>query len=127
MLLLDELDEFYKKAERKLESSKLLYDVGDYANSVSLSYYAMLLMSKALLVKIGITTNKHFGIIKELSRTYVKTGILDKEIYKYLTKTQSIRNQSDYEAVDDISEEISREKIKQAREYIDETKKLLHI
>lgn len=52
MLLLDEFDEFYKKAERKLESSKLLYDVGDYANSVSLSYYAMLLISKALLVKL---------------------------------------------------------------------------
>ena len=43
-LKVEYLDEFYKKAERKLESSKLLYDVGDYANSVSLSYYAMLLM-----------------------------------------------------------------------------------
>ncbi|MBR3214705.1 MAG: HEPN domain-containing protein [Methanosphaera sp.] len=122
---MDELEEFHKKAERKLKSSKLLYDAGDFANSLSLSYYAMLLMSKALLVKIGITTNKHFGIIKELSRTYVKTGKLDNETYKYLTKTQSLRNQSDYEAIDDITAEIAKEKINQAREFIDVTKELL--
>lgn len=55
---MDEIDEFFKKAENKLKSSKILYDAGDYSNSVSLSYYAMLLSSKALLVKIGENTNK---------------------------------------------------------------------
>ena len=73
MLLLDEITEFFKKkAERKLDSSKILYDAGDYSNSLSLSYYAMLISSQALLIKIGITTNKHHGIIKEFGRVYVK-------------------------------------------------------
>ena len=122
---MDEIEEYFKKAERKLESSKILYDAGDYSNSLSLSYYAMLLVSKALLIKIGITTNKHHGIIKEFGRNYVKTGKFDDTIYKYFTKTQSLRNQCDYEAIDEINEKIAATKIKEAREYIDETKKLI--
>lgn len=85
----------------------------------------MLLSSKALLIKIGITTNKHHGIIKEFGRTYVKTGKFEEKTYKYFTKTQALRNQSDYEAIDDISETVAKEKIEQAREYLDEAKKLI--
>ena len=55
----------------------------------------------------------------------MKTGKLDNKTYKYLTKTQSLRNQSDYEAIDDITAEIAKEKINQAREFIDVTKELL--
>lgn len=125
VLLLDEIEEYFKKAEQKLKSSKLLYNAGDYSNSLSLSYYAMLLVSKALLIKIGITTNKHHGIIKEFGRNYVKTGKFEDKIYKYFTKTQSLRNQCDYEAIDEITDKIANEKIKEAQEYINETKKLL--
>lgn len=102
-----------------------MYDAGDYSNSLSLSYYAMLISSQALLIKIGITTNKHHGIIKEFGRVYVKNGKFEDKIYKYLTKTQTLRNKSDYEAIDDISKTIAKEKIEQAREYIDEAKKLI--
>ena len=122
---MDELEEFFNKAERNLTSSKILYDSGDYANSLSLSYYAMLLSSKALLIKIGITTNKHHGIIKEFGRKYVKTGLFKDEIYKYLTKTQPLRNQSDYEPIDNITSKIALDKINEARIYIDEAKKLV--
>lgn len=125
VLLLDEIEEYFKKAERKLKSSKLLYNAGDYSNSLSLSYYAMLLVSKALLIKIDITTNKHHRIIKEFGRNYVKTGKFDDKIYKYFTKTQSLRNQCDYEAIDEITDKIANKKIKEAQEYINESKKLL--
>lgn len=125
VLLLDEIEEYFKKAEQKLKSSKLLYNAGDYSNSLSLSYYAMLLVSKALLIKIGITTNKHHGIIKEFGRNYVKTGKFDDKKYKYFIKTQSLRNQCDYEAIDEITDKIANEKINEAQEYINETKKLL--
>ena len=107
VLLLDEIEEYFKKAEQKLKSS----NAGDYSNSLSLSYYAMLLVSKALLIKIGITTNKHHGIIKEFGRNYVKTGKFEDKIYKYFTKTQSLRNQCDYEAIDEITDKIANEKI----------------
>lgn len=58
VLFLDEIEEFFKKAENKLNSSKILYDAKDYSNPLSLSYYAMLLVSQALLIIIGISTNK---------------------------------------------------------------------
>lgn len=34
VLLLDEIEEYFKKAEQKLKSSKLLYNAGDYSNSL---------------------------------------------------------------------------------------------
>lgn len=125
MLSLDEVSEFFKKAQQKLNSSKILYDAQDYSNSVSLSYYAMLLVSKGLLIKIDIKPNKHHGIIKEFGKTYVHQRSFDKKIYSYLTKTQSLRNQSDYEATDDITEKIAKRKIEEAEEYIKEAKKFL--
>lgn len=41
----------------------------------------------------------------------MKTGKLDNKTYKYLTKTQSLRNQSDYEAIDDITERLLKKKL----------------
>lgn len=50
---MDESKAFINKAENKLISSKILYDVGQYGDSVGRSYYAMFLSAKALLVKDG--------------------------------------------------------------------------
>lgn len=122
---MDEINEFFKKAEKKLQSSKILYNAEDYSNSVSLSYYAMLLVSKALLIKKGENTNKHGGIIKRFGKIYVHENNFNQNIYKYLTKTQSLRNQSDYEAIDDITKQIAKTKIKEAEEYMEEAKKFV--
>lgn len=122
---MDEINEFFKKAEKKLQSSKILYNAEDYSNSVSLSYYAMLLVSKALLIKKGENTNKHSGIIKRFGKIYVHENNFNQNIYKYLTKTQSLRNQSDYEAIDDITKQIAKTKIKEAEEYMEEAKKFV--
>lgn len=47
----DEICSFIDKAETKLKNSKVLFEVGGYSDSVSLSYYCMFLCAKALLVK----------------------------------------------------------------------------
>ena len=122
---MNEIEEFFKKAEKKLNSSKILYESGDYANSLSLSYYAMLLVSKALLIQNGITPTKHHGIIEKFGEIIVHKGEFNINIYKYLTQTEALRQQVDYEAIDDISEKIAKNKIKQAEEYIKEAKKFL--
>ena len=52
VLLLDESEAFIKKAKSKLTSSKALYEIEQYGDSVGRSYYAMFLSAKALLLRM---------------------------------------------------------------------------
>ena len=47
------------KAKSKLVSSKALYEIGQYGDSVGRSYYAMFLSAKALLVRDGYDVSSH--------------------------------------------------------------------
>jgi len=50
VLSLDEVIALMHKAKNKLKNSKVLYENKGYSDSVSLSYYAMFLSAKALLI-----------------------------------------------------------------------------
>ncbi|MBE6512906.1 MAG: HEPN domain-containing protein [Methanobrevibacter olleyae] len=45
-----EFEEYIKKVNDKVISSKALFDIGQYATSVSASYYAMFLTTNAFLI-----------------------------------------------------------------------------
>ena len=61
VLFLSEIEEYMKKANRKLKSSKLLLEERDYADSVSLAYYVMYLTAKLLLIKKEIYPKTNLG------------------------------------------------------------------
>ena len=71
---MDEIQEYYNKARTKFKHSKVLYEIEGYADSVSLSYYSMLLIAKALLLKKGIAPKTHKGLIHVFSEEYVNKG-----------------------------------------------------
>ena len=106
-------------------SSIKLYEIGQYADSVSLAYYAMYSAATALLVKIGITTTRHKGTMNEIFKNYVKTNKLDYRIYANFAGTQSLRETSDYSAIVDIDDKIAKLKIEQAKEFIEKTEELI--
>lgn len=113
------------QAYSKLKSSKQLYEVGQYPDSVSLSYYAMYSAATAMLLKIGISTTRHKGTMNEIFKNYVKTGKLDHRVYVNFAGTQSLRETSDYSAIVDIDEKIAKIKIEQAEEFIKEAEKII--
>ena len=122
---MDEREEFLKKANTKLLASKILFESEDYSDSVSLSYYAMFLMAKILLIKKGVYPKTHSGMINTFYNEYVGNGDFDEEIFKNFARTQSLREKSDYSAFDGITEEIANDKIIQAEEFIAEAQKFL--
>ena len=72
VLSLDEVIALMHKAKNKLKNSKVLYENKGYSDSVSLSYYAMFLSAKALLIKRNCKFGKtHQNLIQEFSRVYV--------------------------------------------------------
>ena len=107
---MDEHEAFLIKAKDKLKSSKILYDAGQYGDSVGRSYYAMFLSAKALLIKKGMDFDSHRNVISFFGKIYVKNGEFDNNIAKYLSGTQSLRDNSDYDAIDTISKKIAKER-----------------
>ena len=83
---------FINKADTKLKHSKVLFEIGGYADSVSLSYYSMFLCAKALLIKKECNIPKtHHGLIQLFSLKYVHEDDFSYNSYKYLANTQSNR------------------------------------
>ncbi|MBR0270872.1 MAG: HEPN domain-containing protein [Methanobrevibacter sp.] len=123
---MDETQAFFDKSNKKLILAKTAYSMDDYSDAVSLSYYAMFLVAKALILKKGIKAPKtHAGLIHLFNLHYVKEDEFSYEKYKYLASTQAQRENADYDAIDEIDERIARKRIKQAEEFIAEAKKFL--
>lgn len=100
LLLDDEILAFIAKASNKLKNSKILFEYGEYSDSVSLSYYSMYLCAKALLIIKGCDIPKtHQGLIKLFSLKWVREGDFKYNVYKYLANTQSDRQHADYDAL----------------------------
>ena len=122
----DEILAFIDKAETKLKHSKALFEIKGYDDSVSLSYYSMFLCAKSLLIKKECNIPKtHQGLIQLFSLKYVRDDEFKYNIYKHLANAQSDREDADYAAIDSISYALAEKRIKQAEEFLNETKKFL--
>ncbi len=121
-----EIAAFIDKAETKLKHSKALFEIGGYADSVSLSYYSMYLCAKALLIKKDCDIPKtHSGLIQLFSLKYVHEDDFKYNVYKFLANAQSNREDADYSAIDNIDKELAEKRIIEAKEFLEETKKFL--
>ena len=85
----------------------------------------MFLTAKALLIKKDYNPKSHDGLISLFGQVYVNQGDFDRKIAKYLTRAQSLREDADYDAVDDIDESVANDCINKAEEFMNEAKKFL--
>lgn len=122
---MSEIEKLCQKSYDKLESSKTLYEIGNYADCASLAYYSMFLMAKSLLKKKGLDAKTHHGVISLFSLKYVFEGTFNHRIYSNFAASQSVREDADYSANDCITQEIAEELISQAEEFIIEAEKFL--
>lgn len=122
---MDEVQEFMDKANYKLKSSQILYDSGQYIDSVSASYYVMLLVAKALLINKGIRPKTHKGIMHLFSKEFIKGGDFDPILGRKFLRTQTLRENADYEIRVNIDKRIAKEKLDQCKLFIKEADKFL--
>lgn len=89
------------KAERAIESAKLLHQDGDTDGACNRAYYAMFDAAKAVLLAtvplidpaIGKT---HSGLISAFGLHMVKTGLVPIEYGRAFNRAQDIRQVADY-------------------------------
>ena len=124
-LFLDKVKNAINVGKSQLISSKILFDGGQYRDSVTMSYYAMYSSALALLLKKDISPKTHEGTLRQLAKEYVKEGLFSKESYRYLYDAKETINGSSYTYSMTFSEETAEELILQAEKFIDEVETLL--
>lgn len=77
---LNKVIDAFNVGKSNLISAKALFEIGQYRDSVTMSYYAMYSAGLALLLKKDISPRTHSGAMRQLGKEYVKTGLLSKKL-----------------------------------------------
>ncbi|MGC9093200.1 MAG: HEPN domain-containing protein [Bacteroidota bacterium] len=121
----EEIKALLQKAERSLNSAKLLRDAGDYDFAGSRAYYSMFYCATAILLTKDLKFSKHTAVISFFGKEFIKTGLLPEKLYSYIIEAFSERQKGDYEIIFMQSLERTSEIIEKAEEFIKECEKFL--
>jgi uncharacterized protein (UPF0332 family) len=104
-----------ERARESLDASQLLLDAGHIKDSINRSYYAMLSALKSVLALDAFDAKKHYGVISEFRRLYIKTGIFNEELSDYIGDAFQVRNSSDYNDMFLVSKNEATEQLEHAK------------
>ncbi len=93
--------------------------------AISRMYYACFHAASALLINAGIEARTHTGVRQMLSKDFVQTGILSRDMSKFYTNLYSKRQSSDYDDFCDYTSEDIEELYPQAVAFIDAIEKII--
>lgn len=103
------------KAEDKLKSAQILFDNGQWSDSVSRAYYGVFHAIGAVLLTRELTFSSHAQTISAFNREFIKTNLFPKEFSRYITKIETDREVGDYRIIAFITEEVAKEDLSAAK------------
>ena len=85
------------QAEESLDEARYLVS-GDKSprSIINRAYYSMFYAILALLIREPFSSSKHSGILRYFNRSFIKTGILDRELGRWVNKAFELRQRVDY-------------------------------
>lgn len=116
-----------EQADESLQSAELLLRNDKHRPSVNRSYYAMFYAVLALLVTENYSISKHSGVISVFDREYIKKGIFDKNLSKWLHESFDLRQRADYTEMFSVSKERAEEIMKNAGLFVMEIRNFLKL
>jgi len=114
-----------KSSLEKIDSAKILFEKGNYKDSVSRSYYAMFTAARAILATKNLDSAKHSGIISLFNQNFVKTGIIEKQMSKILAEAKDMREESDYGDFVIVSKEEAERQLINSEKFVKKIKKTI--
>jgi uncharacterized protein (UPF0332 family) len=111
-----------EQADESLEAARLLLDQKMLRPSVNRAYYAMFYAVLALLAVIKKETSKHSGALSLFDREFVKPGIFNKELSRWLHNAFDLRQVFDYAPQSSITLEDAKLVYEHAKEFVQQVK-----
>ena len=125
---IDEIKSLLIVSNEDLEASKTLLGIGQYRNSIVMSYYSMYSIARALLLLKGSEPSTHSGLISEFGRLYVLGEGFDKKLASNFSNARVYRENASYVSHDTFNtfdEKSAKKNINLAEDFIQESKKFL--
>ncbi len=115
-----------EEASESLEEAEILLKENKLRGAMNRVYYSMFYSALALLAAKQLRASKHSGVISVFHKEFVKSGLFPKEVAKFLDIAFDLRNKSDYR--DFLLPERDRiiELLKEAKQFLIQTEKILN-
>lgn len=107
-----------EQADESLDSARLLLANGKRRPSVNRAYYAMFYAILALLAAQGRSTSKHAGAVAVFDRDFVKDGLFDRDLSRWLHEAFDLRQRSDYREMFVVSDKRARVALARAERFV---------
>ena len=111
--------ELIGKAKDFINSSKLLYNAGDYDSSASRIYYAMFFTVQAALFTKKLKSKSHGNIIALFGEHFIKTNIFPKEMGRQINRAYEKRQIGDYGFKKRVEKDIAEELLTKGNEFVE--------
>ncbi len=119
-----ELSKFrLEKAEKNLKASKLLFKNNLLSESINRSYYCIFHSARALAAYDKFDSRKHSTIIAFFNKNYIKTGKIEKEYSKIISKAFKVRTDSDYKDFYLVAKDETKEQMENAEKFLERVKR----
>ena len=115
---MNEVEAMIQKAQRYIQSAKLLIDNGDCDSAVSRTYYAMFYCAEAALLTKGLTFSSHKGVLSAFSEHFIKTGVFAKEMGRSLNLAFEKRQLGDYEYTFSVERDEAESLLNDGRDFV---------
>ncbi len=84
------------RAEKYLQTAAILLETGDYASSISRSFYAMLFATRAALRTRELEASTHKGVFTLFNEHFIQSGELPRHLSRTLRRAMDVRQLADY-------------------------------
>jgi len=113
------------RAKKALSAAKALLEYQLYEDCVSRAYYAVLHAAKAALAIEGIEPQSHLAVRRMFGLNLVKTGKIEKDFARILTKEKEDREIGDYDIHIEIEQDTAEKRVADAEKFIQRIEQFL--
>jgi uncharacterized protein (UPF0332 family) len=111
-----------EKCDQDLKYARLLLAEGAYRIAISRAYYAIFVLTTAVLLTLDISRSKHSGVIGAFNQFLVKPGLIEDEYGKILVRAFKARTEADYSDSTEFTREKAQQAIKDAERFAERLK-----
>ena len=114
-----------EQAEESVQAARVLPEKGHVRSAVNRCYYAMFYCVLALLATQQKETSKHSGAIALFDVEFVKKGIFQRKLSRWLHEAFDLRQRCDYMGKLSVSSEEARESLANASSFFERVQRHL--
>lgn len=108
-----------EQAGESLDEAKFLLSGKKSSRSIiNRVYYAMFYAILALLIYEPYSSSKHSGVLGYFNRRFIKAGVFDREMGRWVNKAFELRQRGDYREYFEVTREQAAELVAKAEQFV---------